>query len=386
MIDVLLECGAVGEGVTDDSAALQAGLDIGGWVYVPAGTYRLASLPLRIGARTRLTLAPGATLLRDAAEAILTNGTPSQTFGGYTGRGQILIEGGVWDVNAAAHPEPSGGIAVAHGTGITIRDLMIVDTPSWHALEVNACKTVRVEGCRFAGWVDTADRGWSEAVQIDADTSAAAFPWFGPHDGTVCDDITVEGCWFGASGTPGTVAWPRGVGSHNTSGTNRHKNITVEGCTFEDLGDAAIQTYFWDGATIALNKIYRPGGEGIAVKDDSRYVVVAVNRIYDAGRTGIWVNTDCTRISVRGNDVVGSGASQHNAHYGIRASNNCSWLKITGNSVSKRAAGNHAKYGLSIDSTCSAVQRYGNDLRSSGATGSLYDASQSPVTSAADAL
>lgn len=378
--------GATGAGVADDAPAIQAALDDGGWVYVPAGTYRLATLPLRINARTRLTLDPGATLLRDADEAILTNGDPGSAAGGYTGRGGILVEGGVWDVNAPSRPVNSGAVAFAHAEDLTVRDLTVLDVPGWHAIEINSSKTVRIENCRFAGFVDTGDRAFSEAIQIDADTSAAAFPWFGPHDGTVCDGVTVEGCWVGASGTPGTRPWPRGVGSHNTSEPNRHKTIKVLACTFDHPTDAAVQTYYWDGAVIGDNVILAPGGEGIAVKDNSRYVTVGQNLVFDTGRTGVWVNSDCTQIAVRGNEVIGSGASVTNTHYGIRCSASCSYVRVTGNTVRKRASGNHARYGLSIDSTCSGVQRYGNDLRSAGASGSLQDLSPSPVSSAADAV
>jgi polygalacturonase len=378
--------GATGAGAADDAPAIQAALDDGGWVYAPAGTYRLATLPLRIHARTRLTLDPGATLLRDADEVILTNGEPAATAGGYTGRGGIIVEGGVWDVNAAGQPANSGAIAFAHAENLTVRDLTVKDVPGWHAIEINSSKTVRIEGCRFAGFVDTGDRAFSEAIQIDADTSAAAFPWFGPHDGTVCDGVTVAGCWFGASGTPGTQPWPRGVGSHNTSEPNRHKNVKVLACVFDHLADAAVQTYYWDGAVIGDNIVLAAGGEGIAVKDNSRYVTVQRNLVFDTGRTGIWVNTDCTQIRVSGNEVIGAGASAANTHYGIRCSAACSYLRVTGNTVRKRASGNHARYGLSLAAGTTGVQRYGNDLRSSGVTGSVEDASTSPVTAAADAL
>src|SRR5690606_10759765 len=62
--------GAVGDGVTDDSTAIQAALDAanaagGGEVYIPDGVYAIKTT-LLIYSYTRLRLAPGATLIRAA--------------------------------------------------------------------------------------------------------------------------------------------------------------------------------------------------------------------------------------------------------------------------------------------------------------------------------
>jgi hypothetical protein len=45
--------GAKGDGITDDSAAIQAALDLQGRVYIPAGTY-LVNTTLRIKSNTKL--------------------------------------------------------------------------------------------------------------------------------------------------------------------------------------------------------------------------------------------------------------------------------------------------------------------------------------------
>lgn len=384
MINVCTTYGVMGDG-GDDAPALQNAVDNESWLYIPNGTYQLNAMT-RMKASQRLTLAPGARLVRGGTEPLITNTPAGGGAGGYSGYGDITIEGGIFDANGTTQTEYSAAIAIAHGTNITIRDIRVLNVPGWHALEINGCKTVHIERCRFQGFRHTGDRGFSEAIQVDAMTSSAAYPWGGPYDGTVCEDVEVSRCWFGASSTPGTQAWPRAVGSHNSSEPNRHRNIRVTRNTCQDLTDAAIQTYFWDGGLIAHNTIYSPGGEGIAIKDDSRYVLVHGNQVTDAGRTGMWVNTDCTRIALRSNEIIGSGQSVNNSHFGIRVSKNCSWVKVVGNSVSKRASGNSAKYGLSLASDCSNCQRYGNELRSSGVTGSIEDLSTSGWTSADDSL
>lgn len=57
----------------------------------------LATLPRRIYRNTHLTLLPGASFVRGAAETMLINGDGVQNLGGYTSHGTITIEGGVWD-------------------------------------------------------------------------------------------------------------------------------------------------------------------------------------------------------------------------------------------------------------------------------------------------
>ncbi|MFI0481749.1 right-handed parallel beta-helix repeat-containing protein [Actinomadura sp. 9N215] len=378
--------GAIGDGIADDAPAIQSALDAGGWVYVPAGTYRLESM-LRIGARTRLTLAPGAHLVRAHDDVIVTNTPAGGTVeGGYSGApGGLVVEGGIWDVRAMERPTYSGAIAIAHASDVLIRDVTVWDVPGWHAIEINACQNVKIRDCAFAGFWHSGDRAYSEAIQLDAMTSTGVYPWGGPYDGTACDDVSITGCRFGASGTTGTQAWPRAVGSHNLAGP-RQTNIRVAGNIIDSVTDCGIQAVEWERALIAGNQVWRSEGEGIAVCQGSMYVDVHDNQIFDSGRSGIWLNDDVTQVGIRGNTIIGSGRAANNTHYGIRGSSTVSWVIIAGNKVRRRSSGNHAAYGLSLTSTVSKVVRYGNDFRTSGVSGSVDDLSTSPVVSAVDAV
>ena len=57
----IIDFGAVGDGVTDNTAAIQRAIDAGGVVYIPAGTFVTGTIYLR--SNGGLELAPGAVLL-----------------------------------------------------------------------------------------------------------------------------------------------------------------------------------------------------------------------------------------------------------------------------------------------------------------------------------
>lgn len=379
MIDVATR-GAAGDGLADDAPAIQSALDDGGWVYVPAGEYRLGSA-LQIQARTRLTLAPGAVLARDHPGGILTNEATVDPAGGYDGPGELLIEGGTWDMRGTVQTAYGCALSIGHATNVTIRDLTVKDTPGWHAIEINSSRDVLVDNCRFLGAVATGDRAWTEAVQIDAAVNAGT--GMVPYDGTVCDDIEIRSCRVGGSGTPGTGPWPRGIGTHTAPAT-WHRNIRITGCVFDGLIQCGIRTYWWDRAVITGNQIVDCAGDGIAVDHNSRYTEVHGNQVIDSGRNGIVVDHSCTQINVRDNDVIGSGNSAHNTYGGIRVADS-SYVRVTGNTIRRRASGAHARYGLWIENTAGGIQRHGNDCRAGGYSSGLADFSSGPVTSGGDA-
>jgi polygalacturonase len=264
--------GALGNGTANDAPAIQQALSAaagagGGWVIVPPGTYKLATLPLRIYRHTRLTLLPGATFVRATGATMLLNGDADQAYAGYSGHGDITIEGGVWAMQATAAGLTASRmcISLGHAENITIRGVEIRDVPGFHAIEVNACRHVRIEDSRFLGFVDPGGRDLSEAIQLDLMSEAGAFGGFGPYDATACEDIEIRGCYFGPSGTAGTTAWPRGVGSHNARISRWQRDIRILGNTFEGMIQYGVCGYSWEDVTISGNTM-RGCGAGVRMR------------------------------------------------------------------------------------------------------------------------
>ncbi|MGW5737026.1 MULTISPECIES: right-handed parallel beta-helix repeat-containing protein [Streptomyces] len=236
-------------------AALQAVLNAardagGGWVIVPSGTWDASALPLRIYGQTRLTLLEGATIRRAGAGTMLLNGDAAQSYGGYTGHGNITIEGGTWDARATAYPTSAMCMSIGHAENITIRDTLIKDVAGYHGIEINAVKTCRITNVRGLGYLDPGGRDFSEFIQPDLAKGSAYFGGFGPYDDTPVVDLVVEGCTVGPSGTPGTTAWPRGVGSHSASPGKPHTGIVIRDLYCEGLTQWAVGGYTWQDCTV----------------------------------------------------------------------------------------------------------------------------------------
>ena len=251
--------GALGNGTGNDAPFIQDALNDafaagGGWVLVPSGTYMIGEI-LRIYRNTRLTLMQGAEFRRNYAGTMLLNGDGDQDLGGYTGHGDIVIEGGLWNMRGTTSGLTASAmcISIGHARGVTISDVVIQDVSGYHAIELNSTKNATIERCRFLGYVDPGGRDFSEAVQIDLAKSSGVFGGFGPYDNTVCEDVTIRDCYVGASGTAGTTAWPRGVGSHSATVDVAHRRIKIEGNTFEGCLQYGVVAYAYNDSTISGN-------------------------------------------------------------------------------------------------------------------------------------
>jgi hypothetical protein len=231
--------GAKGDGLQNDTAALQAALrSNSSHVYVPSGVYRITET-LRIPSNKRLTLAPGTVMLRHSGvSAMLLNDADDRT-ANYSASSNIIVEGGIWDGNAANFPSSCTIIGIGHAAEVIIRDCLIRNTPEWHAIELNGSRRCRIERVTFDGCPN-------EAVQLDTMNSGSSgvFPWFGPYNDAICRDIVIEDCIFrnvltaiGSHSAPpvdGLVIRRCTVFTSTASAVlaSGYLNMTVEDCQF----------------------------------------------------------------------------------------------------------------------------------------------------------
>ncbi|HET9382262.1 MAG TPA: hypothetical protein VFP69_15725 [Streptomyces sp.] len=251
-------------------AALQDALDTardagGGWIILRPGVYDVSALPLRIYRNTRLTLADGATIRRAGTGTMLLNGDAAQDLGGYTGHGNIIVEGGTWDARATTYPTSAMCMSIGHAENVVIRDTLIKDVCGYHGIEINAVRHGVIRNVRGLGYLDPGGRDFSEFIQPDLAKGSAYFGGFGPYDDTPCVDLLIEGCTVGPSGTAGTTAWPRAVGSHSASPDRAHRGIRIRDLYAEGCSQFAVGAYTWEACVISGVQLRDCGG-GVRVR------------------------------------------------------------------------------------------------------------------------
>ncbi|WP_179885483.1 right-handed parallel beta-helix repeat-containing protein [Bacillus cereus] len=231
--------------VLTDTAAIQTALDLAKSngkvsVLIPGGVYRITKT-LVIYANTHIRMDSNTVLLRAHSGNIMMNGEKDAEYRGYDGNGNITIEGGILDGNVKEFYSGFTQFDLARGNNIIIKNVTFKDTLSAHCIDMNACRNVSIKQCRFVGYknLDTSDNNQREAIQI-AEHTKDGFPAFGVYDATPCENVTIEDCYFGSSGTEGMDPWPVGIGHHASVHDIFNRNIKVFKNAFEGMTYAGI--------------------------------------------------------------------------------------------------------------------------------------------------
>ena len=236
--------GAVGDGVTDDSAALTAALAAGGnIIFEKNKTYRFDSHIYVTGAHLNICL-NGSTLSSPAGKWLILSGSnPSAT--GNNGTSLINISHGVFN---------GCGLGLAHNYGVTVKDVHFANTNGQHHIQIFASSTVIIDGCHFSGLKASGDSLHFEAINIDPGDHTA-FPYFPEdsvtYDGTKNSDIFIRNCVF----LPGGGEYANlecAVGTHYDDGTASHHNrIFVTNCVMLGISKWAIRANSWKESKIS---------------------------------------------------------------------------------------------------------------------------------------
>jgi hypothetical protein len=195
--------GAVGDGVTNDSAAFQSAFNLtmdgskSIVIYVPDGNY-LLSQGLIVYKNTTIIASDKAVLIRGHSSHMFTNAAlGSLTNTGYEGNGNISLIGGTYEVNS--HNFPNGRFfPTAHARDLLFKNI-IVRNCGGHAHEIAGCVNVIFDGCRYEGYIagGSYDPEYLECIQPDT-MQQTSFPYFGAYDYTLTKNITIRNCYFGS--------------------------------------------------------------------------------------------------------------------------------------------------------------------------------------------
>lgn len=152
--------------------------------------------------------------------------------------------------------------------------------------------------------------------------------------------------------------------------------VKVTGNHVVRAGYQAIRIMNSAESTIQGNVVRNSVREGIVVTENSQHALVTGNHVSAAGRGGIEINAHNCRVE--SNYVRGFSLEVDKASAGIRIYD-CIQCSVVNNSVRAGTAVNQGTFGLVIQATASYIYAMGNDLRGSGAQGSMLDEGNSSI-------
>lgn len=296
--------------------------------------------------------------------------------GGYSGAGNISVNGGTWDFQGRAGQGNYGvsmeAFRFMHGSNFRFTNLTMRNLYHSHFLTIEGVNQVVVQGCVFRDFIALTAR--KEAIHIDCMHNASMAPSAQQktvYDDTICNNIKVLNCSF--------INVPRGVGTHIAVAGLYPSNITIMNNSFSYITYEAIKAYHYKNILISGNQIQNAGC-GIKVY---LYANAADNDKDEEGNSNYLVTLKGVRteavpanlnVTISNNRIQTATGVKNG--YGIRVAG-CkerivSGVKISGNAVTPTeiAAASTSLAGIYVDYG-KQIQITGNRVVKGGKTGIL---------------
>lgn len=307
--------GAVGDGITDDTAAFQDALDQRGMIICEKGANYRTTAPLQIYHDTLLEM-NNAEITCEATRSFYNFDPVTDEYLGYDGNGNIIIRNGTIY---------GGCMSFCHGHDILVDNMIFMNTTEAHFMEICACTRYIITNCLFQG-VATSASSQKEYINIDR-CERTSFPAFQDatrptYDGTVNDTIIIRNNIF-RIGTGAYAAMQDAVGVHSPGdGTENQIRIIIEENIVEGATDYAFSLLGMNNCVCRNNIATLGSSARFAVMGygNNNKVVGNIARLESGSRAmiGLWYPE--TDLSVKDNEYyTGTGQDGHNIITGAGA-------------------------------------------------------------------
>lgn len=286
--------GAVGDGVVDDSSAIQNVINDKGLIVFTAGKNYKVTNTIRISKDTCIDL-NGSTII-STNKHLFFNFLTSDVFTEYNGNGNITIKNGTI---------VGGAISFAHAENVKLENVNFKNSLNDHFLEICGCKNYVIENCSFVGMADVQTSVY-EYINLDPCTHSA-FPWLTNgsafYDGIKNNGIKIRNCLFALGESTYSYGF-NAFGVHGVAGVNdKHKRIEVVNNRITGFTGCGLRINDMEDVVIFDNYI-NVVGDGIRVGDvgQSTNVLIKGNVISATG-TPVTKENSSTVFQSADNDI-----------------------------------------------------------------------------------
>ena len=319
--------GAVGDGSTDDTVAIQSAVTTvdsvgGGTVFFPAGLYRVDG-SVRLASNMEIT-GRGATLkkLPGTPYAFFVARSTSYGYGGSVSnvacRG-LVFEGTIAETLGASRT--ACGFALHHASNVLVEDCRFrACAGAGHRLDLQGCEKITVRNCVFEGFDDRygGSSFIAEDIQLDNSTRVGtSTTGDGYWDGLPCRDIIVEGNkwvpWY-SEALGRELPSGNAVGSHSSVEGMYHENVRIVGNLFVSTVLDTSNAYFgtihfasWKNVVIDGNTFEGRGGNMRPVNIQGVTHAVPLDEVESTeySASPLAVHQMCSDVKIINNRVTG---------------------------------------------------------------------------------
>lgn len=282
--------GAAGDGVTDDTAAIQAALDASDSVFVPEGNYVISTIYVHGRGKRFVGAGMGATklIVNSGVVGVIAGNTASSSDTNHEmSISDMWISGGTYPLQTGSANSPltyvgsisrvklssgtSGGLYVYQAIA-SFNDLSIINnyrgivTLTGSAPTASVFNRCRIYQNTYEGWY--CETAWGHTFNSCVfEQNGREGVRFVKTDGTNLTNVTFNQCWFESNLTDGTLS--SGSVKAEAGATTQASNISFHQCEFNGVtnsgsGNVHISGTFYSLTTM-FNRFLTPGSGAIDV-------------------------------------------------------------------------------------------------------------------------